>query len=67
LSRIRRTVPAPDIVDRLKAAAEHDGGIPAAEAQALFIEAADAIELLRSLLEPATEDGLEDMKPESRG
>jgi hypothetical protein len=35
-------------------------------AQALFVEAADMIELLRSLLGPATEGGLEDVKPDGR-
>ena len=59
-----RPVPILDIVDRLKAAAEHDAGIPPTEAQALFHEAEHAIELLRSLLEPATEGGLEEIKPE---
>jgi hypothetical protein len=42
---------------------EQDEGGPAAVAQALFIEATDTIELLRSLLEPATKGGLEDVKP----
>jgi len=55
-----------DIVHRLRAASEHDEGIPAAEAQALFLEAADMIEFLRSLLESDTEGGLEEMKPEGR-
>jgi len=57
-------MPAPDIVDRLWAASEHDEGIPPAEAQALYIEAAEMIEMLRSLLEPADEDGLDRMKPQ---
>lgn len=59
-----RSGPSPDIVDRLLAAAEQDEGVPTALAQALFIEAADAITLLRSLLEPGSEGRLEDMKPE---
>lgn len=53
---------AADLVERLWAASEHDNGIPPVEAQALFIEAAETIEMLRSLLEPMKEDGLEDMR-----
>jgi hypothetical protein len=52
-----------DIVDRLKAAVESDEGLPVDEAQALFIEAAETIEFLRSLLEPLQESGLEDLPP----
>lgn len=57
-------MPAADLVDRLWDASEHDDGIPPAEAQALFIEAAEMIEMLRSLLEPMKEKGLEDMRPQ---
>lgn len=56
-------MPGPDLVDRLWATSEHDQGIPPAEAQALFIEAAEMIEMLRGLLEPLGENGLEDMTP----
>jgi hypothetical protein len=52
-----------DIVDRLKAAVEHDEGLPLNEAQALFIEAAETIEFLRSLLAPLEEMELKDMPP----
>ena len=46
-----------DIVERLKGAAEQEEGIDPAEAQALFIEAAEAIEHLRDLL-PSFEESL---------
>ena len=59
-------MPTPDIVDRLWAASEHDEGIPPAEAQALFIEAAEMIEMLRSLLEPVGDSDLEGMRPQGR-
>ncbi|MCB5176420.1 hypothetical protein [Microvirga lenta] len=59
-------MPGPDLVDRLKAASDHDEGIPAADAQALFLEAAEMIEMLRSLLEPVTDGGLEDLEPKGR-
>jgi hypothetical protein len=52
-----------DIVDRLKAASECDGDLPPEEVRALFIEAADTIEFLRSLLEPFDELSLEDLPP----
>jgi hypothetical protein len=52
-----------DIVDRLKAASEREENLPLGEAQALFIEAAEAIEFLRSLLEPLEDVGLEDLPP----
>ncbi|WP_404295413.1 hypothetical protein ACD578_28160 (plasmid) [Microvirga sp. RSM25] len=52
-----------DIVDRLKAASEHEGDLPLDEGQALLIEAAETIEFLRSLLEPVEEVGLEDLPP----
>ena len=52
-----------DITDRLKAASESDEGLPLNEAQALFIEAAETIEFLRSLLKPLDGLGLEDMHP----
>lgn len=55
-----------DIVDRLKAAVESDEGLPAGEVEALFIEAAETIEFLRSLLEPLQEVGLEDLPPRGR-
>lgn len=61
---MRPPMPGADIVDRLFEAAEHDTGIPASEAQALFIEAAEMIMLLRSLLEPDTDDSLEASKPQ---
>ena len=56
-------MPGSDIVDRLKAASEHDEGIDPAEAQALFIEAADTIEMLRDLLEVPEEPDLAFIKP----
>jgi len=59
-------MPGPDVVDRLWAASEHDEGIPPAEAQALFIEAAEMIEMLRWLLERLGENELEDMTPKGR-
>ncbi|MFC4170525.1 hypothetical protein ACFOYU_00390 [Microvirga sp. GCM10011540] len=52
----------PDLVERLWVASEYDEGIPPAEAQALFIEAAEMIEMLRALLEPVNESSLEDMR-----
>ena len=52
-----------DIVDRLKAAAEQEEGIDPAEAQALFIEAAEAIEHLRDLLPSLEASELEHAKP----
>jgi hypothetical protein len=52
-----------DIVDRLKAAVESDEGLRVDEVQALFIEAAETIEFLRSLLEPLEDAGLEDLPP----
>jgi hypothetical protein len=52
-----------DIVDRLKSASECDGVLPVEEVQSLLIEAAEAIEFLRSLLEPLEEVGLEDLPP----
>jgi hypothetical protein len=52
-----------DIVDRLKAASESDEAHPLNEVPALFIEAADTIEYLRSLLEPLDDIGLEDLPP----
>lgn len=52
-----------DIVDRLRAAVEHDEGLPVDETQALFIEAAETIEFLRSLLEPLDEIKVEDLPP----
>jgi hypothetical protein len=55
-----------DIVDRLKAAAESDEGLSLNEAQALFIEAAEEIAFLRSLLDPLDEIGLEDLPPQGR-
>ena len=55
-----------DIVERLKAAAEMNEELHPNEAQALFIEAADEIEYLRSLLEPLDETGLEDAPPQGR-
>jgi hypothetical protein len=63
---MKTTMPVPDLVDRLWSASEHEDGIPPAEAQALFIEAAEMIEMLRSLLEPLKEEGLEDMRPQGR-
>jgi hypothetical protein len=59
-------MPIPDLVDRLWTASEHDEGIPPAEAQALFIEAAEMIEMLRGLLEPLGESELEHMQPLGR-
>ncbi|WP_162820335.1 hypothetical protein [Microvirga calopogonii] len=55
-----------DIAERLKAAAEKDEALPLNEVQALFIEAADEIEYLRSLLEPFDEIGLEGVPPQGR-
>jgi len=55
-----------DIVDRLKAASEYDEGIDPAEAQALFIEAADEIEHLRRLLDTTIEADLDLMEPKGR-
>lgn len=52
-----------DIVERLKAASEYEGVLPVEEVQSLLIEAAEAIEFLRSLLEPLEEVGLEDLPP----
>jgi hypothetical protein len=52
-----------DIVDRLKAASECEGDLPPDEVRALFIEAADMIEFLRSLLEPLDDIDLEDLPP----
>jgi hypothetical protein len=52
-----------DIVDRLKAASECEGDLPLEEERALFIEAAETIEVLRSLLEPLKDVGLEDLPP----
>ena len=59
-------MPGSDIVDRLKAASEQDGGIDPFEAQALFIEAADEIEHLRSLLDPTIEGDLDLIEPKGR-
>jgi hypothetical protein len=59
-------MPIPDLVNRLWTASEHDEGLPPAEAQALFVEAAEMIEMLRSLLDPVGESGLEDMQPQGR-
>ena len=52
-----------DIADRLKAASESDEVLPPNEVQALFIEAAETIEFLRSLLKPLDELDLEDLPP----
>lgn len=56
-------IKATDIVARLRAASEHDEGIDPAETQALFIEAADAIEMLRELLEDPEQNDLAYIKP----
>jgi len=61
---MERSMPVPDLVDRLWEASERDEGLPPAEAKALFIEAAEMIEMLRSLLEPMKEEGLQDMRPQ---
>jgi hypothetical protein len=53
-----------DIVDRLKSASECAGDLPQDEMQALFIEAAEMIEFLRSLLEPLEDVGLADFPPQ---
>jgi hypothetical protein len=52
-----------DIVDRLKAASECEGGLPLIEVQTLLIEAAETIEFLQPLLGPLEEVGLEDLLP----
>ena len=52
-----------DIVERLKGAAEQEEGIDPAEAQALFIEAAEAIAHLRDLLPSFEESALKHAKP----
>ncbi|QRM33197.1 hypothetical protein [Microvirga sp. VF16] len=52
-----------DIVDRLKAASEHEGDLPLDEGQALLIETVETIEFLRSLLEPLEEVVPEDLPP----
>lgn len=59
-------MPGSDIVDRLKAAAEHDEGIDPFQAQALFIEAADEIEHLRRLLDATIEGDLDLIEPKGR-
>lgn len=59
-------MPIPDLVDRLWAASEYDEGITPAEAQALFTEAAEMIEMLRGLVDPLGESELEDMRPQGR-
>ncbi|EIM25588.1 hypothetical protein MicloDRAFT_00063150 [Microvirga lotononidis] len=55
-----------DIVERLKSASEYEGVMPVEEVQSLLIEAADAIEFLRSLLEPLEDVELEDLLPKGR-
>jgi hypothetical protein len=55
-----------DIVDRLKAASECEGDLPRDEMQALLIEAADAMEFLRSRLEPLEDIRPEDLPPQGR-
>jgi len=55
-----------DIVERLKSASESDGDLPVEEVRSLLIEAAEAIEFLRSLLGPVEEVGLEDLPPRGR-
>jgi len=55
-----------DIVDRLKAASEHDEGIDPFQAQALFIEAADEIEHLRRLLNMSVQGDLDLAEPKGR-
>ena len=55
-----------DIVERLKSASEYESVMPVEEVQSLLIETADAIEFLRSLLEPMDEVGLEDLLPKGR-
>ena len=55
-----------DLVDRLKAASEYDEGIDPAEAQALFLEAADEIEQLRRLLDASIQGDLDLMGPKGR-
>lgn len=55
-----------DLVDRLKAAAEYDEGIDPAEAQALFLEAADEIEYLRRLLDASIQGDLDLTEPKGR-
>ncbi len=55
-----------DIVVRLRAALNREGEISREEVEALLIEAVDAIEFLRSLLEPLEEVGLEDLPPKGR-
>jgi hypothetical protein len=52
-----------DIVDRLRAAVDCAGELTREEIEGLFIEAIDAIEFLRSLLEPLDDVGLEDLPP----
>ena len=52
-----------DIVDRLGAALDCGGELTREEIEGLFIEAIDAIELLRSLLEPLEDVGLEELPP----
>jgi hypothetical protein len=52
-----------DIVDRLRAALDCGSELTREEINGLFIEAIDAIEFLRSLLEPLEEVGLEDLPP----
>ena len=52
-----------DIVDRLKAASECQGDLLWKEMEALLIEAAEAIEFLRLLLEPLEDFKLENLPP----
>ena len=55
-----------DLVDRLKAASEYDEGPNLAEAQALFLEAADEIEHLRRLLDASIQGDLDLTEPKGR-
>jgi len=59
-------MPGFDIVDRLKAASERDEGMDPAEAQALFIEAAEHIETLRWIIGLSEEIELEYAVPQGR-
>lgn len=55
-----------DIVERLKSASGYEGDLPVEEVRSLLIEAAEAIEFLRTLLEPVEGGGLEDLPPKGR-